>query len=152
MSEQAKPAVVFDHVSKAFGMGNPFRWRTLTLLKRSVIVPIVVLAIADTLLLVIRSHWIAAESGAAMQKTDDAYVKADEVSLSTRITGTVRRIAVGDYQPVKAGQVLVEIDDTDYEAAVDGAKAALDGAKAEYAAIRMLSVQPTRALERQMPG
>jgi membrane fusion protein, multidrug efflux system len=104
------------------------------LLKRSVIVPVVVLAIAVTLFLVIRSHWTVAESGAAIQKTDDAYVKADEVSLSTRITGTVRRIAVGDYQPVKAGQILVEIDDADYEAAVDGAKAALDAARAEYAA------------------
>ena len=104
------------------------------MLKRSVIVPVVVLAIAVTLFLVIRSHWTAAESGAAIQKTDDAYVKADEVSLSTRITGTVRRIAVGDFQPVKAGQLLVEIDDMDYEAAVDGAKAALAGAKAEYAA------------------
>jgi membrane fusion protein (multidrug efflux system) len=104
------------------------------LIKRSVIVPVVVLAIAVTLFLVIRSHWTAAESDAAVQKTDDAYVKANEVSLSTRITGTVRRVAVGDYQPVKAGQLLVEIDDADYEAAVDGAKAALDGAKAEYAA------------------
>jgi membrane fusion protein, multidrug efflux system len=104
------------------------------LLKRSVIVPVVVLAIAVTLFLVIRSRWTAAESGGAIQKTDDAYVKADEVSLSTRITGTVRRIAVGDYQSVKAGQILVEIDDTDYEAAVDGAKAALNGARAEYAA------------------
>ena len=103
------------------------------MLKRSVIVPVVVLAIAVALFLVIRSHWIAAESGAAIQKTDDAYVKADEVSLSTRITGTVRRVAVGDYQSVKAGQILVEIDDTDYAAAVDGAKAALDGAKAEHA-------------------
>jgi membrane fusion protein (multidrug efflux system) len=102
--------------------------------KRSVIVPVVVLAIAVTLFLVIRRHWTAAESNAAIQKTDDAYVKADQVSLSTRITGTVRRIAVGDFQPVKAGQLLVEIDDMDYEAAVDGAKAALAGAKAEYAA------------------
>jgi membrane fusion protein, multidrug efflux system len=104
------------------------------LLKRSVIVPVVVLAIAVTLFLVIRSHWTAAESSSKIQKTDDAYVKADQVSLSTRITGTVRRIAVGDYQRVKAGQILVEIDDTDYVAAVAGAQAALDGAKAEYAA------------------
>jgi membrane fusion protein (multidrug efflux system) len=104
------------------------------LLKRSVIVPVVVLALAVTLFLVIRSRWTGAESDAAIQRTDDAYVKANEVSLSTRISGTVRRIAVGDYQSVKAGQILVEIDDADYEAAVDGAKAALDGAKAEYAA------------------
>ena len=74
------------------------------MLKRSVIVPAVVLAIAATLFLVIRSRWTTAESSAAMQRTDDAYVKADEVSLSTRITGTVRRVAVGDYQAVKAGQ------------------------------------------------
>ena len=73
------------------------------MLKRSVIVPVVVLAIAVALFLVIRSHWIAAESGAAIQKTDDAYVKADEVSLSTRITGTVRRIAVGVSSHVGAG-------------------------------------------------
>src|SRR5580698_6700553 len=100
--------------------------------KRGVIVPIVVLGIAGALFLVIGSHWISGESGAGVQKTDDAYVRADQTPLSTRISGTVRRVTVGDYQTVKAGQLLVELDDADYQAILKEAEAALEAAKAEY--------------------
>lgn len=56
--------------------------------------------------------------------------------LSTRISGTVRRVPVGDYQSVKAGQLLVELDDADYQAMLKEAEAALDAAKAEYSGNR----------------
>ncbi len=101
--------------------------------KRAVIVPIVVLGIAVGLFLIIRGHWTSNESGAGVQKTDDAYVRADQTPLSTRISGTVRRVTVGDYQAVKAGQLLIELDDADYQAMLKEAEAALEGAKAEYA-------------------
>jgi|SRR6187402_369512 len=101
--------------------------------KRAVIVPIVVLGIAVGLFLVIRDHWTSNVSAAGVQKTDDAYVRADQTPLSTRISGTVRRVTVGDYQAVKAGQLLVELDDADYQAILKEAEAALEGAKAEYA-------------------
>ncbi|WP_158790819.1 HlyD family secretion protein [Granulicella sp. L60] len=101
--------------------------------KRAVIVPIVVLGIAVGLFLIIRGHWTSNESGAAVQRTDDAYVRANQTPLSTRISGTVRRVTVGDYQAVKAGQLLVELDDADYQAMLKEAEAALEGAKAEYA-------------------
>jgi membrane fusion protein (multidrug efflux system) len=101
--------------------------------KRAVIVPIVVLGIAVGLFLIIRGHWTSRESGAGIQKTDDAYVRADQTPLSTRISGTVRNVTVGDYQAVKAGQLLVELDDADYEAILKESEAALEGAKAEYA-------------------
>jgi len=100
--------------------------------KRAVIVPIVVLGIALALFLLIRSHWTSAEAWAGVQKTDDAYVKADQTPLSTRISGTVRRVTANDYQAVKTGQLLVELDDADYQAILKEAEAALDGAKAEY--------------------
>jgi membrane fusion protein (multidrug efflux system) len=100
--------------------------------KRAVLVPMAVLGIAAILFLLIRSHWTRDESGAGVQKTDDAYVKADQTPLSTRISGTVRRVTVGDYQSVKAGQLLVELDDADYQAILKEAEAALDAAKAEY--------------------
>jgi len=103
------------------------------MLKRVIVVPIVVLGIAVALFLVIRSHWTSSESGAGVQKTDDAYVRADQTPLSTRISGTVRRVTVGDYQTVKAGQLLVELDDADYHAMLKEAEAALDAARAEYA-------------------
>jgi membrane fusion protein (multidrug efflux system) len=102
------------------------------MMKRAVIVPIVVLGIAVVLFLFIRSRWTTSETEAGIQKTDDAYVRADQTPLSTRISGTVRRVTVNDYQPVKAGQLLVELDDADYQAIVKEAEAALAGAKAEY--------------------
>jgi membrane fusion protein (multidrug efflux system) len=46
----------------------------------------------------------------------------------------VRRVTVSDYQPVKSGQLLVQLDDADYQAVVSEARAALSAAKAEYAA------------------
>jgi membrane fusion protein (multidrug efflux system) len=103
------------------------------MIKRAV-VPIVVLGIAVVLFFFIRSHWTRDEVGAGVQKTDDAYVRADQTPLSTRVSGTVRRVTVNDYQAVKAGQLLIELDDADYQAMVMEAKAALDGAKAEYSA------------------
>lgn len=104
------------------------------MLKRAVVVPVLVIGIAVVLLLFTWRHWTTSETRAGVQKTDDAYVRADETPLSTRISGTVRRVAVGDYQPVKSGQLLVELDDADYKAIVNEAKAALSAAKAEYAA------------------
>jgi len=102
------------------------------MLKRAVLVPIVVLAIAVVLLLMIRRQWTTEPGRSGVQKTDDAYVKADQTALSTRISGTVRRVTVDDYQPVKAGQLLVELDDADYQAVVSEAKAGLSAANAEY--------------------
>jgi membrane fusion protein (multidrug efflux system) len=96
------------------------------------VVPIVVLGIAVVLFLFIRNRWTTAAAEAGVQKTDDAYVRADQTPLSTRISGTVRRVTVNDYQPVKAGQLIVELDDADYQAIVKEAEAALADAKAEY--------------------
>ena len=50
--------------------------------------------------------------------------------LSTRISGTVRKMKVNDFDSVKASQVLVEIDDDEYRAIVEEAKAALAASQA----------------------
>ncbi len=99
--------------------------------KRTIIIPLAILAVAALLLFAISGHWNAWVGGSLEQKTDDAYVRADLVPLSTRISGTVRKMDVEDFQPVKAGQPLVELDDDDYRATVEEAKAALAAAQAE---------------------
>jgi membrane fusion protein, multidrug efflux system len=104
------------------------------MLKRAVLVPVVVLAIAAFLLFSIRKLWISDESNGSIQRTDDAYVKADTTPLSTRISGTVHQVDAGDYETVKAGQLLVELDDADYQAALSQATAAVEEARAEYTA------------------
>ena len=98
--------------------------------KRTIIIPLAILAVAAFLFFAINGHWTSWEGGRREQKTDDAYVRADLVPLSTRISGTVRKMDVQDFQPVKAGQPLVELDDDDYRATVEQAKAGLAAAQA----------------------
>ena len=98
--------------------------------KKSWIIPLIVLLAAAGLLFGIAGHWTGWEGSRPDQKTDDAYLKADMTPLSTRISGTVRRVNVGDYQSVKAGQTLIELDDEDYRATLMQAQAALAGSEA----------------------
>lgn len=99
--------------------------------KRAVIIPVITLAAAAVLLFLIQGCWTSWESGRAEQRTDDAYVRADMTPLSTRISGTVRNINVDDFETVKPGQLLVQLDDQDYRATVEQAKAALAAAEAQ---------------------
>jgi membrane fusion protein, multidrug efflux system len=101
--------------------------------KRAIIIPIVILGVAAVLLFSINGCWTSWEGGSAEQRTDDAYVRADMTPLSTRISGTVRKMEIEDYQSVKAGQVLVEIDDDEYRAIAEQAKAALAASEAALA-------------------
>ena len=97
---------------------------------RSFIIPVLVLAAAAVLLLVIGHRWVFWQSSAATQKTDDAYVRANIVPLSTRISDTLRELNVNDYQTVHAGQLVARLDDTDYQSELHQAESSLDAANA----------------------
>jgi membrane fusion protein, multidrug efflux system len=101
---------------------------------KKLIIPLVVLVVALVLLFVIRGHWNSVKSSETLQKTNDAYVTSNQIPLSTRISGTVRRVDVGDYQTVRAGQLILELDDADYQGNADEAAAAIVAAKAQLAA------------------
>src|SRR5215813_1078550 len=64
------------------------------------------------------------------EKTDDAQVEAHVSNVSARIAGQVKRVLVADNQEVKAGDVLVELDDRDYGAKLAASKADLAAATA----------------------
>src|SRR5271170_3147425 len=96
------------------------------------IVPVVVLGAAAALIFTINGCWTSWEGGGAEQETNDAFVRADMAPLSTRISGTVRKMGVSDFEPVKTGQLLVELNDEDYRATLEQAKAALAAAQAAY--------------------
>jgi membrane fusion protein (multidrug efflux system) len=57
------------------------------------------------------------------EDTDDAEVDGYIYPLSARVAGHVVKVNVEEGQFVKAGTVLVEIDDSDYQVAVEHAKA-----------------------------
>src|SRR6185369_2808295 len=89
-----------------------------------------VLLIAVVLFVVVTSNWNRWSGSKGSQKTDDAYLRADITPLSTRVSGTVTKVAVEDYQKVKAGDLLVQIKDDDYRAQVEQSEAAVQAANA----------------------
>ena len=98
--------------------------------KRAVLVPVVTLGVAAALLFTIQGCWTSWEGNSATQRTDDAYVRADMTPLSTRISGTVRKVEVNDFESVAPGQLLVQLDDADYRAVLEETNAALAAAEA----------------------
>ena len=59
-------------------------------------------------------------------------VKASEdISLAFRVSGTIRSIKVEDGQAVKAGQLLAELDPTDYQIQLDATEAQYKQVKSE---------------------
>jgi len=65
------------------------------------------------------------------EETDDAQIDGDIYAITSRISGTVKAVYVQDNQQVKAGQLLVELDPSDYNVAVEQAKAAVDESRTQ---------------------
>jgi membrane fusion protein, multidrug efflux system len=83
-------------------------------------------------------HWWTV--GRFIRSTDDAFVQADISAVSPKIQGYVRDVQVADNQEVKAGDVLVVIDEREFAARVDQARATLE---VQQAAIAMLVTRRT---------
>jgi membrane fusion protein (multidrug efflux system) len=61
--------------------------------------------------------------------TDNAYVDADTALITPQVAGQIVQVTVVDTQPVKAGQVLLQIDNTDARVALAQAQAELGQAQ-----------------------
>jgi len=92
--------------------------------------PVLVVLLALAVLITITRNWNAWEGSKVEQVTDDAYVRGDLTPLSTKVAGIVRAVDVTDYQQVHKGDLLFELQDDDYQAQVDQAKAAVQAARA----------------------
>jgi membrane fusion protein, multidrug efflux system len=84
--------------------------------------------------------WNWWQIGRFIETTDDAYVGGNVTTLSPHVAGFIAKILVGDNQFVHAGQLLIELDDRDYqanlahaEAVVGHQTAALANLHAKYA-------------------
>lgn len=92
--------------------------------------PLVVLLLAAAVAITLTRDWNAWEGGKIEQVTDDAFVRGDLTPLSTKVAGLVRSVNVSDYQKVRAGDLLVELQDDDYQAQAAQARAAVEAGKA----------------------
>ena len=114
--------------------------------------PILVVVLALAVLITITRSWNSWEGGKPEQVTDDAYVRGDLTPLSTKVAGIVRAVHISDYQQVHKGDLLVELQDSDFQAQVAQAKAAVDAASAAIEDnVRQRQLQDARIL-RAMAG
>jgi membrane fusion protein (multidrug efflux system) len=98
---------------------------------KNYVIPIFVVLLALAVLITITRNWNAWEGDKVEQVTDDAYVRGDLTPLSTKVAAIVRAVDVADYQQVRKGDLLVELQDDDYHAQVDQARAAVEAARAD---------------------
>ena len=96
----------------------------------------------------VAGHWNRWTGGARYETTDDAYTAGDVTPLSAKVSGHVAAVNITDFQSVRKGDLLIEIDDSDSRAELAKAEANLAAAQAELANIaNQKDVQ--RALVRQ---
>jgi membrane fusion protein, multidrug efflux system len=65
------------------------------------------------------------------EDTDDAQVDGHIILVSSRIEGTIEQVCVKDTQAVREGQLLANIEPSDYVVAVESARAKLAQSKAQ---------------------
>jgi len=116
------------------------------------VTPAAVVLLALALALTLTRNWNAWEGGRVEQITDDAYVRGDLTPLSTKVPGIVRSVDVSDYQRVRAGDLLVELDDDDYRAQVAQASAGVEATKASIENNRRQRDLQDAKIERAVAG
>ena len=116
------------------------------------VVPALIVLLAAVILATISWNWNAWEGGQADQVTDDAYVRGDLTPLSTKVTGIVRDVKVSDYQQVGKGELIVELEDDDFQAQLDQATAAIEAAKAAIENNRRQRELQDTQIERAVAG
>jgi membrane fusion protein, multidrug efflux system len=85
--------------------------------------------------------------GKYFETTNDAYVEADMVTISPKVSGYVDQVFVANNDMVKAGQPLVHIDAREYEAGVAHWTAQVAVAHANTENARALVVEQQAAIE-----
>lgn len=91
-------------------------------------------------------------NGQYIQSTDDAYVQADGVAVSSKLAGYVRQIGVVDNQQVGQGAFLVQIDPTDYATRLTQADAQVSVAKAAEQATAAGIAEAQASLDQAQAG
>jgi membrane fusion protein, multidrug efflux system len=115
-----------EQLSTARRVGRIF-FRRLNGRSTLLIVLLVALVIGVALASIRNGVTLGSITGA--ESTDDAYVRADQITISSHIAGYVESIPVRDNETVKQGQLVATIQDDDYRAKVTNAEAALEAAR-----------------------
>ena len=84
--------------------------------------------------------------------TVDAYVDGDRTPLAAHLPAYGRRVAVGDNQPVRRGDLVVELVDDDYRAGLHQARANLAATRALVRSLEAQREVVAQAIEQARAG
>jgi membrane fusion protein (multidrug efflux system) len=132
---ESKIADRIHHLSAARRAGRLFFKR---LHGRSTLLIVLLVTLVVGVALAIIRNGVSLASVTGSESTDDAYVRADQITISSHIAGYVASVPVRDNETVKQGQLVAAIQDDDYRAQVAKAEAALE---ASQSAVEVLSGQ-----------
>src|SRR5687768_9525312 len=110
-------------------------------LKRNIIIAFITLSLLFWFVL-----WLY---GKYYVSTDDAYVNADVVEMTPRVTGQVNAIYVSNNQYVKQGDPLFQIDRAPFAAAQEQAQANFDKSQAELTHAKMTADRTLALVKKQ---
>ena len=109
------------------------------------LIPLIVLFATVCLVILFANDWKLWDGQRAVEETNDAYVRADVTPLSTKVSGTVSRVFINDYDRVKKGQLIAELRNDDFAARELQAKSSYYQALADVEAIKsQIHVQADR--------
>lgn len=129
-NERQQEAPPEQEVKPARGAAGNSSWMTRLRERRGL-----VLAITAFFILVLVGVVVWWENTSGYISTDDAFIDARTVTISSQVAAQIVDVPVTDNELVKAGTVLVVLERSDYRAQVDQAKAQVDQALANIANI-----------------
>jgi len=116
-ADQPEPAAS-GHIALDWNQAFEFSWRIL------------VFIVAIGIIVVVSRNWTRWEGSPGWQRTNDAYLEADLTPIAAKVGGYLRELPIEDFQHVHKGQVLAQVVDDDYRAAVLQAEAGVANAEA----------------------
>jgi membrane fusion protein (multidrug efflux system) len=92
--------------------------------------------VAIAIILVVVTQWNGWEGSPGWQSTDDAYLQADVTPIAAKVPGYLSLVPAQDFERVHAGELLAQVVDDDYRAAVAQGQAAVATAKAQFETVQ----------------
>ena len=96
-------------------------------------VVILIIVLIVTAVMAILAAWRLPPFSEGGPRTDNAYIHGDTTVIAPQVSGAVAHVLVRDYEHVRAGQLMVLIDDSSYRAKSMQAQASLDQARSQLA-------------------
>jgi membrane fusion protein (multidrug efflux system) len=96
---------------------------------------LLVFVVALGVIIVVSTNWTRWEGKAGWQSTNDAYLQSDLTPITAKVAGYVRELPIQDYERVHQGEILAQLVDDDYRAAVAQGEAGIANAEAQAQAL-----------------